>query len=122
MDLYKIGFIAVPVVAMIGWSSPERKEQPAAAAMAKIMAPVLPKSLAGGGTIVSAKADGDLLVLTVDLPGDTGWTTEELEKMASAGFCQTGSAEGYFAKGGRVRFDISTDGGSVSAGTALERC
>ncbi len=122
VEFYKIGLIVAPVVALVSWANPDSPKVSPAQQMAKILAPVLPKSLPGGVTIQSAKAEDDLLAITVDVPSDTGWSSDEMSKMIAASFCQTGGSTSYFRKGGRVRFDISNDGGSASAGAILETC
>ena len=88
--------------------------------MERVLSPVLPKSLGEGGAIKSAKAEGDTLVLTVEVPASP-FTRDETSRMFAAGFCLNDRAEKFFRDGGKLRFDLAVDG-SVEAGKAIESC
>ena len=88
--------------------------------MERVLAPVLPKSVGEGGVIKSAKAEEDILVLTVQVPASP-FTRDETSRMFAGGFCLNDRAEKFFRDGGRLRFDLAVDG-SVEAGNVIESC
>lgn len=88
--------------------------------MERVLAPVLPKSVGEGGVIKSAKAEEDILVLTVQVPASP-FSRDETSRMFAAGFCLNDRAEKFFRDGGKLRFDFAVDG-SVEAGNVIESC
>ena len=88
--------------------------------MERVLAPVLPKSVGEGGVIKSAKAEEDILVLTVQVPASP-FSRDETSRMFAAGFCLNDRAEKFFRDGGKLRFDLAVDG-SVEAGNVIESC
>ncbi len=77
-----------------------------------------------GYTAVSARAEGDLLVLTMD--GRRGWrrrkSNAEVTRETMAGFC---GPEGNFLTtlgGGSLRVDTFEDGGNLERGTVTSEC
>ena len=86
--------------------------------MERVLAPVLPKSVGEGGVIKSAKAEEDILVLTVQVPASP-FSRDETSRMFAAGFCLNDRAEKFFRDGGKLRFDFA---GSVEAGNVIESC
>ncbi|MEA3012359.1 MAG: hypothetical protein QOD42_904 [Sphingomonadales bacterium] len=77
-----------------------------------------------GYTAVSARAEGDLLVLTMD--GRRGWrqrkSNAELTRETMSGFC---GPDGNFlttVNGGSLRIDTLEDGGNLERGTVMSEC
>jgi hypothetical protein len=77
-----------------------------------------------GYTAVSARAEGDLLVFTMD--GRRGWrrrkSNAEVTRETMAGFC---GPEGNFLTslgGGSLRVDTLEDGGNLERGTVMSEC
>lgn len=77
-----------------------------------------------GYTAVSARAEGDLLVFTMD--GRRGWrrrkSNEEVTRETMAGFC---GPEGNFLTtlgGGSLRVDTLEDGDNLERGTVMSEC
>lgn len=75
-------------------------------------------------TAVSARAEGNLLVLTMD--GRRGWrqrkSNEELTRETMSGFC---GPEGNFLAtvgGGSLRVDTLEDGANLERGTVMSEC
>jgi hypothetical protein len=78
----------------------------------------------GRYTAVSARAEGDLLVLTMD--GRRGWrrrmSNAEVTRETMAGFC---GPEGNFLTtlgGGSLRVDTLEDGGTLERGIVTSEC
>jgi hypothetical protein len=77
-----------------------------------------------GYTAVSARAEGDLLVLTMD--GRPGWrrrkSNEEVTRETMGGFC---GPDGNFLAtlgGGSLRVDTLEDGQNLERGTIMSAC
>jgi hypothetical protein len=77
-----------------------------------------------GYTAVSARAEGDLLVLTMD--GRRGWrrrkSNEEVTRETMGGFC---GPDGNFLAtlgGGSLRVDTLEDGQNLERGTIMSEC
>lgn len=124
MQIYKFVFMAtVTLFAVVSTAGRKENQRPPAEVMEKILLPVLPKSTPGGATILSAKAEGDVLAVAVDLPlYDGSWTDGEMNKMLVSGFCQGAAAERFIGDGGKLRFDISTGGGTPVEGAVIDHC
>ncbi len=89
-----------------------------------MLAPILPKPLADGPVVItmtSAKAEGDLLVMRIDAPSNTGFTGDEMNRMLTAGLCTTDGIDRFFRRGVKLRFDVSVEG-QVSQGAVVAGC
>ncbi|HVQ07921.1 MAG TPA: hypothetical protein VMS43_05760 [Allosphingosinicella sp.] len=125
------------ISALLFAAQPAAAEPPAAQA-APAQPPARERSVAGfaaflqegfphafeGYTGVSARAEGDLLVLTMD--GRRGWrrrkSNAEVTGETMAGFC---GPEGNFLttlNGGSLRVDTLEDGGNLERGTVMSEC
>jgi len=77
-----------------------------------------------GYTALSARAEGDLLVITMD--GRRGWrrrkSNEEVTRETMSGFC---GPDGNFLTsvgGGSLRVDTLEDGSNLETGTVMSQC
>ena len=90
----------------------------------RILAPILPKRMGEGSsavTLASAKAEGDVLVMRIDAPANTGFSGEEMTKMLTAGICTTDGIDGFFRHGVKLRFDVSVEG-HITQGATVDGC
>jgi len=99
---------------------------PAAVPDAEPMAAGMRRSLpipAGPGMIVDARAEGNLLILTIEAPTEriTGVAREVIAGAFATGFCrQHGRA--FFEAGYRIRVDPKVPGSSAVTGIVTDRC
>lgn len=88
--------------------------------MERMLAPVLPKDLDGGGAMTSAKAEGEMLVVGVSLPNNA-FTRDEMNRILAAGVCLNDRFDHFFQDGGKIRIDLSIDG-TVEPGAVIDGC
>lgn len=70
----------------------------------------------------AADAEGDLLILTVEVPATQILTSTEMSKMNAAAFCQSDGGKHFIEAGGKVRFDVSVGGGGAPVGETIDHC
>lgn len=84
----------------------------------------LPRQLSGGFVLTAARADGAVLVLTVEIPAASAGAMEssQFAFLIARGFCQGPRAQAMFDHGLRLRIDTATGGAAPAPGTVIERC
>ena len=121
--MYKYVIVAGAVVAGLAFTGTDSSGDRPAEKMEKVLAPIIPKDLGDGFYIESAKAEGDVLVIGVEVPMNPGLTSSEIAAVSLAGFCtREEGATRYFAEGGKLRFDVSTGGGTPEQGPVADGC
>ena len=122
---YKL--VALPIAfffALLGLTLSKKDEVTPAQKAERILSPVLPKRMGEGAaamTMTSAKADGDVLVVQIDAPSNTGFTGDEMNRMLTAGLCTADDIDRFFRHGVKLRIDVSV-AGQVSQGPVVAGC
>lgn len=103
--------------------APAAEHIPSAAEIAAAMQGGLPRQLSGGFVLTAARADGALLILTMEVPAEAGAMDSSLFALNIArGFCRGPRAQSMFEHGLRMRIDTASGGAPPAPGTVIERC
>ena len=121
--MYKIivGAAAVALTAAF-WTTSNREPKQPAEQMARALSPILPKEMSRGMMWESAVAQGDVLVVGLDVPISSKLDASEISKMLGASFCGRDELRRFFADGGKLRVDVSFGGGSPTKGEVMSSC
>lgn len=91
---------------------------------ARVSAAVFPQELGNGVVILSARAEGELLIVHID--GPSGWigglTKDDIAAQGAASFCQKPQFQRYLEAGREMRVDVSSDGALPVPGKTIDRC
>lgn len=105
---------------------PERAPAPipSAAEIAATAQNALPWPLERGAAIVAVRAEGSLLIMTMEVPAAVGAMAGDQFALGIArGFCRGPLAQEIFASGLRLRVDRASGGGApLRLGTVIESC
>lgn len=115
--LAAFAFVVAPVAAA------QEAPDPMVVAVADNMRAAGAAGLPGGITVVSARAEGHMLVLVLSLPPALrpAFTPPLVSAMVASGMCQEGAGEIYFVDGRSLRVDLEVDG-AVTSGTVRGHC
>lgn len=121
--MYKIVIGAAAVALMAAfWTTSKRETKQPAQQLARALSPILPKEMSRGMIWESAVAQGDLLVVGLDVPISSQLDASEISKMLGASFCDRDELRRFFADGGKLRVDVSFGGGSATTGEVISSC
>lgn len=105
-------------------AQPQPGERITAEALVERVRPHLPRDFQHGARLVAARAEGQMVVMTVEVPAD--WLTAGIgtfERFFIAGFCDD-RENIFFDNGISIRVDTSARGSSAAprAGTVFSSC
>jgi hypothetical protein len=122
MYKYFIAAGAVGLAALTYHSGSASQPQTEAQIMEKVLGPSLPKNFGDGIYFESVKAEGDVLVAHIDMPNNTGADSSEMERAVLVGLCSRDGGAKFFERGGKLRVDVSTGGGTPDQGSVVSDC
>lgn len=101
-------------------ATPAMAQDMDAAGYAEMLQGHLNQDMAGGIKITAARAEGNLLILTIDAPSWNGVNRADISGVFAGGFCEEG--DGNFFKSNRMRVDTTEAGKGLATGTIVEKC
>jgi hypothetical protein len=102
---------------------PDPAYLPSAAEIAARMQSELPQALPDGFTITAARAEGAMLILTMEIPPAVGaMAGSRFAFNIARGFCRGPRAQALFDSGLRLRIDTTHNNGPLVRGTVIETC
>ena len=116
--------LAVLAAAQPAPPAADNERFPSAGEIATAIQGSLPRPLSGGFVLTAARADGALLILTMEIPASSAGAMEsdQFALLIARGFCRGPRAQAMFEHGLRMRIDTATGGAAPVPGTVIERC